>query len=78
MRGRNREERGEGEWCSGLGFGEGEEKFLGAFVFYLKFLGIGGLMFTIVENSLFLSEIFPFFFFFFNNADNDNYVTNSN
>ena len=62
---------------SELGFGEGEEKFLGAFVFYLKFLGIGVLILTIMENSLFLAEIFPFFFFF-NNADNDNYVTNSN
>ena len=56
MRGRNREERGEGEWRSELGFGEGEEKFLGAFDFYQKFLGIGVLIFTIVENSLFLAE----------------------
>ena len=33
MRGRNREERGEGEWHSDLGFGKGEERFLGTFVF---------------------------------------------
>ena len=55
MRERNREQIGEGEWRSELGFGEGEENFW--------VIGIGFDSSSENRNSFFLVE------FFFNNTD---------
>ena len=55
MRERNREQIGEGEWHSELGFGEGDENF---WVIGIRFDSSSGN-----RNSFFLVE------FFFNNTD---------
>ena len=51
MRGRNIDERRR-RMAFKVGFWGRRRNVFGSFHFYLKFLGIGGLIFTIVENSI--------------------------